>query len=112
VSYYVNYKNKTKQNIDLKVRLCTRDDFGPGDDADAIFSTWEGYYIICHEAPPEMDSVKLKGDLGSSESWRFYFKVSKCDTQKRRNLGLSDCAPNNEIEEWIRDLQIDVWYMQ
>ena len=43
---------------------------------------------------------------------RIIFKIDRCVNEKRRAKGLSDCYSEEEIDEYIRDLEINPWYVQ
>ena len=50
----------------------------------------------------------VKGDLGSMISKRIRFEVNKCSNATKPE---QDCASPEEIEEYVKDLQIDTWNM-
>ena len=52
--------------------------------------------------------VELKGDASSMYSSNLRFVVERCNKEK---MG-SECKTNEEIDDFIRDIQIDQWALQ
>ena len=57
------------------------------------------------------ETFKIRGDLGSMLSKKMRFEINRCDNETRRANGLSDCATSEEIDEYVKDVQIDTWNM-
>ena len=92
----------------FKARPCEQKDFGTTPDSVDIFHTWDGFTIVCPEIE-DGDGFTIKGDLGSMLSKKMNMVVERCNNTARLELGLSECYNKTEIEEYIEDLQVDVW---
>ena len=51
----------------------------------------------------EADTFELIGDISHMESKAFTFTIKRC------NPKVSECASKEEIDEYIKDIQVDSW---
>ena len=70
-----------------------------------MMDDWEGFDLICPDLPSSK-SMFLRGEQVSSLSDVFAFTIDKC--VEGRNAGVV-CKSKTEIEEYIKDVQIETW---
>ena len=70
-----------------------------------LFNDWKGLLIMCPEAVDDTN-LHLQGIISGMKSSHISFQVRRCDPKKRKP-GELPCRTNDEIDEYIRDLQID-----
>lgn len=90
-------------SIKYPLRACNLSDFGEDEYGRQIFSTWNGYLILC--ADMENDSkYRMRGDPAdmTKESWKFV--VDKCSSD--------DCAGSEEIDQVINGLQVSFYTIE
>jgi hypothetical protein len=60
--------------------------------------------MICPDIPAG-ESMFMKGSAASMISSLFSFKIERCDANDTEQ----NCAEPKKIEEFINDVQVDVW---
>jgi hypothetical protein len=73
------------------------------------FEAWTGLTIMCPENLHDK-SLFLQGILSGMKSSHFLFQVTRCDPATRQ-AGELPCRTTEEIDEYIRDLEIDTEVM-
>ena len=95
---------------DYPVRRCLQEDFGSDERSVKLFETWNGITILCPHAE-DLGNFYLHGDLASMIVDHIQFNIKKC-VQSERNEEQLPCKSDEEIREFIKDIQVDAWIMQ
>ena len=65
---------------------------------------------MCPDLSKHKEKMYLQGDEASMVSQSMNFKVDRC-TQSRKKDGEKPCASEEEIDEYLYDLQVDTWIL-
>jgi len=89
-----------------EAKVCTVEDFGNDTKSEEYFSAWAGFDLICPKFEPG-EGFFVEGEPISMISSNFVFNINRC-TKGNGHV----CKSDKEIEDFINDIQIDVWHLQ
>ena len=91
----------------INAKQCTQDDFGQTEQDKKFYKDWTGFDLLCPDEK-EDEPLVLKGEPANMRYKNIEFRVDRCDDSKRTK-DQQACASEQEINDFIYDLEIDSW---
>ena len=97
----------------VEARQCQEKDFvggllGNSEIQKYYFNGWINFSLICPDLQ-DGDGFLIKGDSSSLVTESYQFNINRC--MKKTKKG-EDCHSIENINEWITDVNVEVWNMQ
>ena len=88
------------------MRRCLQKDFGTAMHQKEVFDLWDGFLLLCPVTEGVKEKLKLFGHRGMMKTSTFDYRVSRCV-----NTTAKTCKTPQEIDYFLRDLEVDTWSM-
>ena len=67
--------------------------------------------VFCPDITDE-DGMSLFGDISMLEASISEFKIVRCNDTKREAEGKSSCKSEEDIDDYVKDIQVETWTIQ
>lgn len=110
IDWHENPMNGVKSRERFPARKCNISDFGDpnNEHTQHKWELQERKSVICSDLS-EHPEISLAGDLTMLQAKAVEFQINRCDNDLREAKGKGPCKSETQIDEYIRDIEVETW---